>query len=363
MENNATSANPRTRTDGYSTPGSSHEAQYFTRWGTAETAINPTGRWTTFRRDDDLWMEDGNIILVAGGVGFCVYRGVLTRQSEVFRAMLGLPQPPQASVSESEDTFGGIPVVPLSDSSQDVKYLLQAILPSAPLFNRYSIPSTKLAAVIRLSNKYGFIELERHGLECLESYYTSDFYAWNAANRDDSSLRFDHDQLSPIEVIDIARLTGTPSLLPVAFYRCVTEPDLMKEAIRGHIREDGTLIQLNSEDIIRCFEGQRRLVELALEAFCHITSKDFIDDCPDMNQTRCERTLDQLRANMESDMQCGEVFLALSSVYSWYHTPRLEIARGRLCKYCLQMAERRDAQERERIWHQLYDVFNLRLSA
>ena len=43
-------------------------------------------------RHPDLWFEDGNVILIAENTGFCVYRGVLVGQSNVFRDRLRIPQ-------------------------------------------------------------------------------------------------------------------------------------------------------------------------------------------------------------------------------------------------------------------------------
>ena len=44
------------------------------------------------------WFEDGNLILQAdGNVCFKIHRGVLARQSEIFKDMLALPQPSSQS--------------------------------------------------------------------------------------------------------------------------------------------------------------------------------------------------------------------------------------------------------------------------
>ncbi len=62
----------------------------------------------------DLWFEDGNTILIAETTGFCVYRGVLARHSEVFRDMFQIPQPPTADGSPE-----GYRIVHLSDDGAD----------------------------------------------------------------------------------------------------------------------------------------------------------------------------------------------------------------------------------------------------
>lgn len=78
----------------------------------------------------NLWFDDGNIILVAENVGFCVYQGIITKQSEVFRdrltkkpmslllglfrVMFEIPQP-----STVDSNFGGRRVVYLNDDGAD----------------------------------------------------------------------------------------------------------------------------------------------------------------------------------------------------------------------------------------------------
>ena len=46
---------------------------------------------SSFKKCSDLWFHDGNIIILAGGFGFCVHRGQLQRHSETFADMLELP--------------------------------------------------------------------------------------------------------------------------------------------------------------------------------------------------------------------------------------------------------------------------------
>ena len=69
----------------------------------------------------DIWFEDGNVILVAGGVAFRVHRGQLERHSEIFRDLFSLPQP------LLQPTYQGFPVVQLYDSPSDIAFLLRAL--------------------------------------------------------------------------------------------------------------------------------------------------------------------------------------------------------------------------------------------
>ena len=68
-----------------------------------------------------LWLDDGNVILLAQETGFRIHQSVLTRRSKVFRDMFSLAQPSQ---SESVE---GCPVVPLSDHKGEVTHMLLAL--------------------------------------------------------------------------------------------------------------------------------------------------------------------------------------------------------------------------------------------
>ena len=91
--------------------------------------------------DDEFWLEDGNLTLIAReSVEFKVYKGPLIANSPVFKDMLSLPQPDGASTSQC--TCGFAPaLVHVSDSPEDLRHLLRALVPgktprSVPLPNR-----------------------------------------------------------------------------------------------------------------------------------------------------------------------------------------------------------------------------------
>lgn len=69
----------------------------------------------------EIWLDDGNIILIAQETAFRVHRSVLSRNSDVFRDILTVPQPADAEMLD------GLPVVRLSDSKRDVVHLLRAL--------------------------------------------------------------------------------------------------------------------------------------------------------------------------------------------------------------------------------------------
>ena len=73
-----------------------------------------------WKKDDEFWFADGTISLLASGIEFKVYKGILEAHSPVFADMFSLPQPPS-------DT---LPVVHLVDSVQDLRHVFRALFPS-----------------------------------------------------------------------------------------------------------------------------------------------------------------------------------------------------------------------------------------
>ena len=76
-------------------------------------------------RDDEMWLTDGSLVVVAQGVGFRVHQSILSRSSEIFRDMFTFPQPP--SPAASADVVDGCPVVHVSDTSYDFRHILKVI--------------------------------------------------------------------------------------------------------------------------------------------------------------------------------------------------------------------------------------------
>ncbi|OBZ74901.1 hypothetical protein A0H81_05169 [Grifola frondosa] len=100
-------------------------------------------------RDEVIWFDDGNIILIAGDTSFRVYKGLLAQRSEIFSDLFTVPQPLDA------EEIDGCPVVRLSDSPQDLKYFLQIIFNHSTFFQLGKrIDFAAVSAIIRLGHKY-----------------------------------------------------------------------------------------------------------------------------------------------------------------------------------------------------------------
>lgn len=87
----------------------------------AGAGVPSAGDWT---RDTETWLEDGNIVLVAGTTAFRLYKGLLAAQSSVFADIF------VASGSQAGEVFEGCPVVCLPDSPEDLRHLLHILVPN-----------------------------------------------------------------------------------------------------------------------------------------------------------------------------------------------------------------------------------------
>ena len=86
---------------------------------------NITASAKDFSHDEEYWYDDGNITIVAQGVGFRVYKGLLTAQSEVFCDLFSLAcLTPDPHHNDGTDC----PVVHVTDSPAEMRSLLEMLL-------------------------------------------------------------------------------------------------------------------------------------------------------------------------------------------------------------------------------------------
>ncbi|KAL1938106.1 hypothetical protein VTO73DRAFT_11935 [Trametes versicolor] len=210
-----------------------------------------------FVRDQEFWLDDGTIILIARGIGFRVYRGLLAAQSPIFQDTFSCASPSKSA----GESFDGCPVVHLNDSPEDLRYLLRVILPVTKRtffvvkdrIDTGGLTFDQVSSVIRIAHKYEISDVQRQALDVLKIWFPSDFDAFDAwRTSPPEGLKKTH----AIAAVNIARLTNTPDILPLALYMCVT---LRGYILNGWRRQDGTIEHLDSEDLRRCLNARDSL--------------------------------------------------------------------------------------------------------
>ncbi|KAG5349301.1 hypothetical protein E4T56_gene11640 [Termitomyces sp. T112] len=164
----------------------------------------------------DFWFLDGNIVIVAGHAAFKVHRGQLQRHSDIFGALLSLPQPQDA------DFFEGCLYVELHDDPSDIFYFLSALYDGLYFKSPHANDFTALAGVLRLSSKYFVEHLRERCLNRLDIDWPSTLAGWDRREQaaTDSRGRYVPRESCPhpILVIQLALDLGIDSILPAAFY-------------------------------------------------------------------------------------------------------------------------------------------------
>ncbi|KAK7036031.1 BTB domain-containing protein [Favolaschia claudopus] len=176
-------------------------------------------------RLEELWFEDGNLVIQAQNTLYRVYRGFLSSRSTVFEDMLAFPQPPDAELVE------GCPLVCLPDPENEVTPFLKAIfLPEffMPFPARTNFDD--ICGCLRLSNKYQVDYLRTRSLVHLSSafpmdlqqadrnYYDTTAAGWDALGGWGASWPRPDESMFRIRAILLAREVEATWILPWAFY-------------------------------------------------------------------------------------------------------------------------------------------------
>ncbi|RPD72815.1 hypothetical protein L226DRAFT_546843 [Lentinus tigrinus ALCF2SS1-7] len=294
----------------------------------------------TGQRDKEFWYEDGNIILVARDFEFRVFKGILADHSPVFKDMFSLPQP-------SESATAPCPVVDVTDTPEDLRHLLRVYMlksgsspfvPEDPSFDMIS-------ATIRLGYKYQVSNLVQHSVNYLKMYYTRDFQVFSKRRPSywPPSFRAEH----AIGVVNLARLIGEHTLLPVAFLICCT---LGKDIVKGFKREDGSWEQLTLDDIGICFEAKGRLVGRRADASNVVFNFQLMTSCE--KPKRCPTELRRVLDTAASAWAVPDPFDSILLQFS-------KDIRASLCPSCWETVQKIDDIERSEMWKHLPGFFGL----
>ncbi|KAF7974951.1 hypothetical protein HWV62_11013 [Athelia sp. TMB] len=198
----------------------------------------------------DIWYDDGNVVLQAQNTQFKVYRGILAQSSPVFKDMFMIPQPP----IEDTQLVEGCPVVCLSDSAEEVRYVLRALSGQRLKVFAHQLSYPEFAAFLCLGQKYDiqelYLEAKRKLFELcpatLEKYRVrSDALDWGDIEAPKGEY---------MDLVILARRTGLLSILPWALYKTCTTYTTNAIA-NGVPMLDGSIVRLLPQDQLACLTG------------------------------------------------------------------------------------------------------------
>ncbi|PIL23600.1 hypothetical protein GSI_14913 [Ganoderma sinense ZZ0214-1] len=300
-------------------------------------------------RDKELWLDDGNIVLVCGGIMFKVYRGLLAAQSPVFGDMFTVAS------SSSGAHLGDVPTVRLTDSPEDLRHLLRALVPSTQRsvfksqFGDFTIH--QLSALIRLAHKYQIEDVQKQAVAALRISYPSDFQAWE--KRDSQRVIGATSVSSGIEVMSLARLVDEPKMLPSAFYMCTLAGGLI---VDGWRREDGTLQTLDNADlkwVINGYGALRQRANLMLARIFDISHTLGGVQSPG----HCHVALTS--AYLQEARVCK--IMGFKLLHPWKGMIGQWATKYAFCEVCAKVLEERSTVERKALWDALPTMFGLKV--
>lgn len=161
---------------------------------------------------------------------------------------------------------------------------------------RLDPPYAELAAQIRLGHKYEVDAMVQRNLEYLKQYYVDEYFTWLNAPTPELPPRGFEEKYA-IGVVNLARLTGTDSILSTALLHCsVLSASLITE---GFEREDGSREVLSMEDIGRCLCGKQEHVKATIWSLHKVFSRGTHADCS--RPETCEAVMRKLQDRVVSD--------------------------------------------------------------
>ncbi|TCD61853.1 hypothetical protein EIP91_007822 [Steccherinum ochraceum] len=251
----------------------------------------------------DVWLNNGNVMLVAENTAFKVYRGILCQHSKTFEKLLSSPP------AEDVKPIDGCTVYCLDDSAQDLQRVLSALFSktASSYFSDSKILSfIELSSMLRPGHKYQIENIRDEAIRRLENCL--------ADTLDDY---ISYDTLSN------------------------------RTLVLGHTDEDGTQWKLSSADLERCLEGQRRLRRALLRSYqgalSNLSRKTYYSGCAAAMVKDLKNIWDNFADSHDALVDSG----------------RLMDDGGGHCSQCMAEVRREYDRERRRTWDRLAEYFDL----
>ncbi|KAI1786572.1 hypothetical protein LXA43DRAFT_1033238 [Ganoderma leucocontextum] len=303
----------------------------------------PTHQSELPKKDEEIWFDDGNIVVVAGDTAFRLYKGGLSFVSPVFKDLFSVPQP------EIAETMDGCPVVRFSDSPSELRHFFRLVAKPAFSFLRHdSRPSFRmLAAICRIGHKYQATEAVEVASERIVMFFqkacsTAITFSsmtggwesfWECHQR---NIGIKVELTDAIEAINLARLLEQPDILPFAFYLCCAGHPLHLR--NGIPREDGTLEKLTDEDYVKCVLALPQLLAKCVADVRRLLAyyKNGHGRVNCQAAQRCQDVFRQMDAEMEGEDPIGVLLDLFVSIGCREVQPQAYLNHHeRLCLSCL----------------------------
>ncbi|KAJ7806102.1 hypothetical protein B0H14DRAFT_2382146 [Mycena olivaceomarginata] len=305
----------------------------------------------------ELWFDDGNIVLRAGGSLYRVYRGILTSRSSVFQAMLSLAPPPNSELVE------GCPLIELADPEVEVTPFLRAIF--EPEFFLLSPAPTEIGTVLgclRLAHKYKVDYLRRRVLVHLSTAFPTTLSGLDRMVRyqppdDPSELEgwtWGPDLITRIRAIQVAREVDAPWMLPRAFYSLSLYLDRLGMTIFTGAIYKGMDTRLSVQDQTSFLKGYNLQCQSTVgNALAFLSRPLDIQGCK--HADLCSRTRLEAISLINHDFARGYLPDPLY-IWQWADWDKL---LSKLCPVCKTVLKGAHQNARQAFWNRLPEIYDV----
>lgn len=308
-------------------------------------------------KEEDVWFEDGNIVLVAQDTPFLVHKSVLATKSDVFRDTFSVAR------AECDEMLDGIPILRLADGWIDVRNMLVAIYHSEryvcsctrievfddlnPVNVRYfehgeSMEFSVIRSFLCLGTKYEVRTLRQEAVRRLRICFPVSFEQYLSQHiRRGRIIRMN--PVDAMEVVHIAQLCDLPDVLPSALYECTL--------LSAHELLEGPYSSITSISVLSMiFDTQRRLANSSI-----IFLKDTMLRQPAvfcLSPEVCSAEIQNGFSRIWSDLveSAGDMISEYSTV---------NVIGGSSCLACSRNVEVDCKAFYQNVWGRLGDYFNV----
>ncbi|KAF5340566.1 hypothetical protein D9611_007303 [Ephemerocybe angulata] len=297
------------------------------------------------KRCEDVWFDDGNVVLQAEDIQFKVHKSVLAKHSSVFADLFDMPH------ANDEPKVDGCPIVELHDSAEDIKHMSLRLygLDSWKTRDRTArgdLPMALVRAIIRMGRKYDIEHIRDEGLELLKKAFPTELSGWE--NITQSPHKFE---------------------CQTRICRCVFE--LALEAIKLAHESDIKTILPACYLVICCYRDGKHthMIPAEVRALCAFGGEEILDGrnstvyswLADLGETeKCTNSPRCLRLGREFMKDVWQYPSLLTTFWDWRYIALLYGHRmDDLCVPCLRGAERSHQEKRREVWGKLPGYFGL----
>ncbi|TFK87648.1 hypothetical protein K466DRAFT_522060 [Polyporus arcularius HHB13444] len=297
--------------------------------------------------DEEVTIPDGNVFLVAQRVAFRVHKSSLSRVSDVFRDLFALPP------NSNTETLHGLPYVQVWDDPDDLRHLLLVVCCGKNYYYENDevkpVPFRVLAALIRVGHKYAVQPVLSDALARLKKYYTSDLPAWldvEGRNRFVSDVK----PRDAATVIQLARLTNTPILLPTAYF--------IASRLMSTVHENGNELALSlfsPEDTAFLFAARIVFVKVAYARMMSLVT--CLPSARCHSPQSCMKTALRALNNNNRNTNNAHEDKVFDLMHPWFWDVLAE--QRSVCAECRAHSDDYDARLRSAMWNLLPAHFDL----